>query len=102
MSSTTYKGYKGYKAIILRHLDKHNTQWFKSHELQQRELSSGWVGSRGSRDCRDLAEKGLIKVRHDGKYAEYSSIENKPLIETKTQVDRDEFGNIIRVREVLA
>lgn len=33
----------------------------------------GFIGLRGTRDCRDLAEKGVIQVNHDEKVARYAN-----------------------------
>lgn len=75
-----YRGYKGYKAIILHTLDSDPEKWWKSHELQQNHTAYGWIGSRGSRDCRELAAKGLIEVSHDrSEFAEYRA---KGIVET--------------------
>lgn len=74
--SYQYKNHKGYKAIILKTLDMNPGKWFKSYELQQINTPYGWIGSRGSRDCRDLAATGKILVSHDrSEYAEYKSID---------------------------
>lgn len=74
-----FKGYKGYKAIILHLLDSDPDRWWKSYELQQVLTPYGWIGSRGSRDCRYLAAKGEIEVSHDrSEYAEYRSKELPP------------------------
>ena len=59
------------KEIIQRHLKNNPDTWFKSYELGKANLGGYWVGSAGERRCRELAEMGLIDVRHIGKFAEY-------------------------------
>jgi len=57
--------------IILKVLESEPNKWFKSYELNQQSTAFGWIGSAGSRRARELAAKGLIEVRHVGKYSEY-------------------------------
>jgi hypothetical protein len=76
MKKFTYKKHSGYKAIILKLLDENPTTWFKSYELEKVMTPYGWIGTRGTRDCRDLAADELIKVTHErSRYAEYRSVE---------------------------
>ena len=86
-----YKKHKGYKAVILKTLDSQPDKWFKGYELQSVMTAYGWIGLRGTRDCRDLASKGLIIVSHDrSEYAEYKSIElpRPPQVLPKYAVER--------------
>lgn len=63
-----------YKQIILKTLEAEPTRYFYSYELEKVNTPFGWIGIRGSRDCRELAAKGLIEVNHDEKYARYRAI----------------------------
>lgn len=71
----------GYRQIILKYLRAHSDRWFASHDLQSKWLDGQWIGSSGSRRARELAEEGFIEVRHNGKYAEYHSMNPKSIIE---------------------
>ena len=65
---------KGYKRIILDHLAKNPDRWYKMHELQSVHLDGKWVGTRGGRDCRDLASNHAVDIRYVGdkrRYVEY-------------------------------
>jgi hypothetical protein len=68
--------------IIVRFLAARCGQWIESHKLEKADLDGYWIGTRGTRTARGLAEKGkykdpetgttyFIEVRRVGKYAEY-------------------------------
>lgn len=63
-----------YKKIIIKLLESEPERYFYPYELQQVSTRFGWLGLRGSRDCRDLALKGLIESNHDEKYVRYRAI----------------------------
>lgn len=65
-----------YKAIILKMLDAEPHKWFYAWELEKVNTPWGWVGLRGSRDCRELAARGDIEANHDEKLVRYRQ---KPL-----------------------
>lgn len=46
-------------------------QWFISHELCQRELDKGWVGTSGIRRAYDLADAGLLDKDKEGNEVKY-------------------------------
>lgn len=70
------KTYKGYKKIIMDYLAKNRDRWYKAHELSSRFIDGKWVGTRGARDCRDLAASGAIERRMEGKLVAYKAIES--------------------------
>jgi len=46
--------------------------WIAAFKLQSVETIDGnWIGSSGSRRCRELYEAGLIERRLNGRYVEY-------------------------------
>lgn len=67
------------KQTILKHLDERK-DWLPAYKLQSVETSFGWIGSSGSRRCRELYEAGLIERRLNGKYVEYRH--KSPKVET--------------------
>ena len=56
---------------IILNLLRSEDKWFCSYELLKVNTKWGWIGSQGDRRARELAEEGIIEVRHNGKYAEY-------------------------------
>lgn len=66
-----------YKVIIIKMLESQPEKWFYGHELEKVVTPWGWIGLRGTRDCRDLAKKGLIQVNHDEKYVRYKAIKTQ-------------------------
>lgn len=75
--SHQYKSLKGYKAVILNLLDDEPTRWFYSYDLEKVNTKYGFIGLRGTRDCRELVEKGMIQSNHDQKCARYASWQAK-------------------------
>lgn len=68
-----------HEAIVL-HLAQRPGEWYPSYDLEKATLSGQWVGTRGSRSARDLAQWGKLQIkgmtyfverRQVGKYAEF-------------------------------
>lgn len=59
------------RQLILNTLRTEPNRWFRSYELNQANTPLGWIGSAGSRRCRELAQEGKIEVRHKDGFAEY-------------------------------
>ena len=85
-----------YQAIILKLLRETPENWFYSHQLGKVNTKWGWIGSSGERRACELAEKGLIEVRHQGKYAEYRAKKPK-ILEYKVS-----DGRVIQQLELFA
>lgn len=78
-----------YSEIILKVLAD-SDDWIPSYLLRGVDTEHGWIGTSGDRRARELAEAGLIRVRVNGKYAEYHSKE-----ETMKQLTLDEKKALI-------
>lgn len=61
------------RSIIINVLRQYPERWFKAYELRGRPTPDGkdFFGHQGDRRARELAEEGVIEVRHENKYAEY-------------------------------
>lgn len=70
------------KEIILKYLRSVPEQWIKAYELRGKATPFGFTGHQADRRARELAEDGLIEVRHD-KYAEYRAKAPKKVEYTK-------------------
>jgi hypothetical protein len=74
--------------IIIRYLAARPGTWTESHKLEKEDLDGHWIGTRGTRTARGLAEKGkftdtdgtthYIESRHTGKYAEFRVTHSEP------------------------
>lgn len=70
---------------IVLHLAEHG-DWLPSYSLEKVNTKWGWVGSSGTRRCRELAEAGkhkigsieyIIENRKAGRYVEYRVVSQK-------------------------
>ena len=59
-----------YKEKIIKLLEE-SGDWLPSYKLMNTDTPYGWLGKSGDRRARELAEKGLIERRINGKYVEY-------------------------------
>lgn len=48
------------KEIIRRHLQRRPEQWFVTHDLTQKNLDDGWVGTAGMRRADELWREGWL------------------------------------------
>lgn len=73
---------------IVRHLIVQGGNWVPSYDLEKVNIGGRWVGTRGSRSARDLAQAGQYKLdgkiyiverRQIGKYAEYRIATSKKI-----------------------
>ena len=58
--------------VILKHLkdirDKEYDGWILEGNVRSVDTPYGWIGFRGDRNCRDLAEVGIIEKNGEGKF----------------------------------
>ena len=66
-----------YKEKIIKTLEEQG-DWLPSFKLINTETPYGWIGASGDRRARELAEKGIIERRLNGKYVEYRILPEKP------------------------
>lgn len=72
--------------IIVLHLADQAGQWVMGYDLEKINTKYGWIGSSGTRRCRELSEAGkhriagveyMIESRKQGKYVQYRVAEKK-------------------------
>lgn len=57
--------------LIVKFLESRYPDYVYGYELVKVNTPKGWIGSSGDRRARELAEKGIIKAMHEGKYVKY-------------------------------
>lgn len=68
--------------IILNVLRENRGEWFESYKLVKLSTKWGFLGTSADRRARELAEEGMIEVRHIGKFAQYRArVKDHPEIE---------------------
>lgn len=80
--------------IILKLLENQPNKWFYSYELVKVSTKYGYIGLAGDRRARELAEKNIIDVRHNGKYAEFRH-RGQPKVESKYTIEHIKQLNLI-------
>lgn len=66
--------------IILDHLRSRPTEWFISHELCQKNLDKGWVGTAGVKRAFELWQDELLEKGTEGNEVKYRYLPQKKTI----------------------
>jgi hypothetical protein len=61
-----------YPQIIKKVLQDSN-EWIPSYYFSKVNTDYGWIGSSGERRCRELAERGEIERKEEGRYTYYKA-----------------------------
>lgn len=74
--------------IILAYLEL-KKEWVPEYALRSTQTPFGWIGSSGDVRCREMARKGLIQRKVEGKYAYLKHKEGTGIIEELRSLKED-------------
>jgi len=65
-----------YHQIIVKYLEEYG-DWIEGYKLSKVETNFGYLGSSAERRLRELAERGEIERKQEGKYVYYRKIKKQ-------------------------